>query len=276
MPDLSDLWAAFARLEAEIPDDYRSPVIQDRLAGLREPASARGRRGCTRNSRTVTAALSAAAAVAALTVMVTVMGDHADDRTPIGNHNATGQVPSLPASPPPSPVGTPPTSVITHPAPNGAMPATASDLIDYVQGGAPTAEVGYQQGSSQAGQPMRPRPGIAEFTTPSGNIVCGMMGAASTVSVTCLVIQHTYPTPPTPSSCHLNWVASSLSILSGEVSRGLCLGGEPFDPISTVLPYGSTLRHGSLACRSESAFLSCVDLATRHGFAVNRAEVRTY
>jgi hypothetical protein len=176
----------------------------------------------------------------------------------------------------PSDATTPPPQTSADADAPESMPVSASALGDYVQGGAALANTTYQQGASQSGQPMRPTAGITEFSTPSGNISCGMTGAADTVSLACDVSRHAYAAPPKPASCHLNWGAGWLSIDAEKVVQGLCLGGPPFDPVSSVLPYGSTLRHGSLACRSESAFLACADLTSGHGFAVNRTTLKTY
>jgi hypothetical protein len=156
------------------------------------------------------------------------------------------------------------------------MPVSASGLTNYVQGGAASSNGAFEQGASQSGQPLQPTPGITEFTTPSGNISCGMTGSAGSVSLACDVLQHAYAVPTKPASCQLNWGSGWLSLEVGKVVQGLCLGGPPFDPVSTVLPYGSTLRHGSLACRSDSAFLACADVTTGHGFAVNRTTLKTY
>lgn len=160
--------------------------------------------------------------------------------------------------------------------PGESMPASASALDTYVQAGTASANGRYQQGSAASGQPMQPTPGIVEFTTPSGNISCGMIGPAGTATLACEVLQHAYAAPPRPASCHLNWGSGWLSIETHTVVRGLCLGGPPFDPISSVLPYGSTLRQGTVACRSESAFLACADVNSGHGFAVNRTTLDTY
>jgi hypothetical protein len=43
-----------------------------------------------------------------------------------------------------------------------------------------------------------------------------------------------------------------------------------------VLPYGSTISNGSVACRSESAFLACAHLSSGNGFAIARAIFHTY
>jgi hypothetical protein len=115
-----------------------------------------------------------------------------------------------------------------------------------------------------------------QFTTPSGNITCGMAGPATTASVSCLVAEASYPTPDKPAECRLNWAATALSIAAGRAHRGLCLGGAPFPPVSTVLQYGSRLRYGPLACRSDAAYLACADVDTGHGFEVSRTVAKTY
>jgi hypothetical protein len=176
----------------------------------------------------------------------------------------------------PSHPTTPPRRPGSSADPGESMPGTASSLATFVQAGAAAAKSTYEQGSAERGQPMHPTPGIVEFTTPSGNVSCGIIGSASTASLACEVLQHAYAAAPRPASCRLNWGSGWLSIETHKVVRGLCLGGPPFDPISSVLPYGATLQQGTLTCRSESAFLACADVSTGHGFAVNRTTLKTY
>ena len=293
MPDLNDLRAAFALLEQQIPDDYRSPVIQERLAGLQDPVGApvivlgpgrgraRGRRLAA--AVAVAAAVVAPLAVVALVIALATLGGGRDKQGQVGHEPTTSRQPSS-ATQSPSTAPTQRSSV--NPGVGAGMPADSSALISYVQGGTPVRETGYQRGASQQGQPMQATPGVTEFSTPSGNIACGMFGATGATGATggaagagevaCTVARFSFSTPPKPASCQMNWGASWLSIQSGQVVRGLCLGGPPFAPISTVLPYGSTIAHGSLTCRSESAFLACADTSSGHGFAVDRATARIY
>jgi hypothetical protein len=288
MPDLADLRDAFDHLARQIPDRYHSPLLEDRMTELlqrpggHQPLSAPHRPAPANRPRSIGAALLAAAVVAALAVTVVLV------RGPAGSPAPVGTQPTAASSAPPvsgsatSAQPTPSTDSSSGPAPVATMPVSATALVAFVEGGSPAAIDDYQQGATASGQPMRPTAGIIEFTTPSGNIACGLDtavpggGAASALSLACVVTSFAGATPPKPSSCTLNWAPSWFSIENGRVTRGLCLGGPPFDPISPALPYGSTLRSGELACRSDAGFLACVDLTTRHGFAVNRTTATTY
>ena len=63
---------------------------------------------------------------------------------------------------------------------------------------------------------------------------------------------------------------------SARLKKASIVGGAPFPPVSTVLQYGSTLRYGPLACRSDAAYLACADVDTGHGFEVSRTVAKTY
>lgn len=41
--------------------------------------------------------------------------------------------------------------------------------------------------------------------------------------------------------------------------------------LHAVLPYGWTLRKGSLSCTSKTTGVTCTDLTTKHGFRLSRA-----
>ena len=159
-------------------------------------------------------------------------------------------------------------------ATSATVPSDANALVAYVHGGRVVAAAGYEVGAAGSGEPMQPTAGEAEFTTPSGNISCGL--ALEGVGVMCSVSSYTYPTPSRPASCHLNYAAGWISLDPSGVSRGLCLGGPPFPPVSHTLAYGSTLASGRVACRSEAAFLACADTRSGHGFVVSRSELHTY
>jgi hypothetical protein len=187
---------------------------------------------------------------------------------------------TTPAATTPTPTQTsaahPVNATSTEPAAIGGPAAPrAAALVRYVRAGRPVAVAGYQRGTYASGQPMRATPGIAEFTTPSGNIACGIVGPGSIAQVSCSVARFSYPTPAKPATCHLNYAPGWVSLDSRGVTRAQCLGGPPFAPVSRTLPYGTTLRQGSFACRSGSAYLACVDLRTGHGFTVNRTTLRT-
>ena len=68
----------------------------------------------------------------------------------------------------------------------------------------------------------------------------------------------------------MDWTAY-FSLGDPGVKLGLCLGGEEVTYSSRVLPYGDAIQALGIGCYSSSAALTCLDLATGHGFTVNRA-----
>ena len=151
-------------------------------------------------------------------------------------------------------------------------PPTPAQFLAYMRGGRHISAKGYRRAASRPGQRMRATPGVIEFRTPSRNISCGL----TSTRVLCDVTRYSFPTPARPRTCQLNYGPSWVDLGAKRVTRGLCLSGPPFPPISRVLPYGSRLRAGAFACRSEPEFLACADLRTGRGFAVNRTTLRVY
>jgi hypothetical protein len=175
-----------------------------------------------------------------------------------------------------SPPGAINSAANASPQARSALPAWPESLISYVRAGIATPAGRYEQGAAQPGAPMRPTPQETLFTTPSGNIACGLTGAARDVTVECEVRHYSFAAPRRPSTCNLEWGAGWIGIADGSTTQGLCLGGPPFPPVSRTLPYGSTITRGTLGCRSEPGFLACADLSDGHGFAVDRSAVRVY
>lgn len=277
MPDLNDLHDAFARLEQEIPEHYRSLVIADRVAQLLDETD-RPTRTPRRWSGAGTALLAAAAVLAIAVAAVTFI-HRGNGHAPIGHQPTSGHSsqPSPSVSPNTS-SSTAPTQHSTAPTGKATMPTSRSALIAYIRGGKSVTLSEYQQGEPGPNQALRPTPGAAEFNTPSGNLNCTLLDSSyyGTPSVTCEAQQSSFYIPPKPASCQMDWAGYFGVIAGGQVTVGACVGGPPFGPTTIVLPYGSTLEQGGIACRSESGFLACADMTTGHGFAVNRDTLKTY
>ena len=274
MPDVKDLHEAFASLEREIPDHYRSPVIADRMAGLLDRSGQHGRR----RSATIATSLLAAAAVAALAVGITSLS-HRSTRSPgIGHQPTTSHSVSVP--PPPQHTSANPSPSTHTSVTKDGVPTSRAALIAYVRGGHTVTLSAYQQAEPGPGQPMRPFPGLAEFNTPSGNITCtisdDVIKNPTSAAMSCLAQQGPV-IPPKPASCQMDWAGYfGFSTRGGGVTIGACVGGPSFGPTTQVLAYGSSIQQTGIRCRSESGFLACADLNTGHGFAVNRDMIKTY
>ena len=157
------------------------------------------------------------------------------------------------------------TTATSTPSPTPpAEPQTPADLLAYIQAGSPVSLAAY------GGSP------IASFSTPSGNISCGVFGPSSAAAV-CFIDENSWPSV-TAQMCndHGDWTDRFLSTSSGGVRRGACMSQQPFPMPGNVLPYGSTISNGSVACRSESAFLACAHPASGNGFVIARAVFHTY
>jgi hypothetical protein len=157
------------------------------------------------------------------------------------------------------------TTPISTPSPTApAEPQTAADLITYIQAGSPVNAATY----TSVGQ--------ASFSTPSGNITCGLWTEA-TGTVVCFIDENSWPSVAAQAcNDHGDWTDQSIVAFSQGVRRGGCYSEAPYPMPGNVLPYGSTISNGSAACRSESWFIACADLVTKNGFVISRAILHQY
>jgi len=171
------------------------------------------------------------------------------------------------------PTGDPSTSggtsgVVTAPptseAPTVSVPTTSADLIAYIQNGTERSPDNY---ADEYG-------GMVSFSTPSGNISCGF--AITDTWVMCWVDKNSWPTIAAKTCEDGDWNANWVTAAKGGVKRGACLSEQPFPMPGEVLPYGSFLSIGQIACRSEATFLACANLPTGNGFVVSKATLQTY
>jgi hypothetical protein len=96
-------------------------------------------------------------------------------------------------------------------------------------------------------------------------------------AVLCFINENSWPSVPAQICNDFGgWTDRSLTTSSNGVRRGDCFSEQPFPAPGNVLPYGSTISNGSVACRSESVFLACAHLASGNGFVIARAIFHTY
>ena len=117
---------------------------------------------------------------------------------------------------------------------------------------------------------------LTAFHTPSGNIHClGIMGAEGAF-VDCELIERDNPVPllARPADCDLDW-GQRFTISEAGPAAMACHGDTVRDPNGAVLPYGASLRFGSIACASSERGLECRN-ASGHGFFLSRARQALY
>jgi hypothetical protein len=105
------------------------------------------------------------------------------------------------------------------------------------------------------------------FSSPSGNILCGMGADEGGEWARCDIREKDWASPPQPADCPLDW---GHSITTGpEGARFACVGDAVGDP-ANPLPYGRSLQLGRLECRSERSGMTCEHLDTGRGFTLAR------
>ncbi len=111
----------------------------------------------------------------------------------------------------------------------------------------------------------------ASFQSPSNNISCimGDLAGNGALSAECEIQHHTYPAPATPASCSLDY-GDRFVVGGGKASLG-CHGDTLADPDAAVLPYGTSITYGSMACTSSTSGMWCGNQGTGHYFKIASA-----
>lgn len=106
---------------------------------------------------------------------------------------------------------------------------------------------------------------LTQVRSPTGNITCDL----ADVSVGCSVVQRSYGAQDCPDP------AAPFSVTVGDVDGPTLACGQAFGApgteTATALDYGAVAAHGEVACRSESAGMTCWNQRTGHGFTLSRS-----
>ncbi len=158
----------------------------------------------------------------------------------------------------PATTGPPATTV----APTAPQPATTTPPTSPPPQATAAPRAGPEYFSNEYGS------SIAAFTSPSGNISCGILDG----NAGCLVFDNSWDVPPPDEYCDATW-GGSVEVENGP-GRLTCVGGLLAD--GPALPYGYEIEHGPILCRSDETGVTCDNLTTGHGFKVNRASFNLY
>ena len=113
------------------------------------------------------------------------------------------------------------------------------------------------------------------FKSPSGNILCSMVGV-ETFGVRCDMLELTQSYVARPPGCEFEWghaFGVGVESIKGEV---ICVNDAPDISRSTpVLPYNARLDYGGITCISEEAGVTCNNEAG-HGFTLSMARQQVY
>ena len=109
------------------------------------------------------------------------------------------------------------------------------------------------------------------FQSPSGNIGCVIVKDGAR----CDIREHTWPTPPRPPSCDVDY-GGGVEVGRDGVGSYVCAGDTALDPSSDVLGYGDRISKGAVRCASKTKGMRCVNRDTRHGFFLSRDVVRLF
>lgn len=177
-----------------------------------------------------------------------------------------------------SPTTTPDSSRVT----GGGRPPTTGDRGDAATpGGTGTADTNAYRGyASTDGQPLTQDAGgyALYFTSPSKNIHCTMaFGTADQDGdATCFIGTKQWSGPPAPATCAANWADNYVAVSVAGVQAGRCLSDVPVPAVSTELPYGQSLSTGTVTCASAETGVTCVHLASGHGFTLSRGALTPF
>jgi hypothetical protein len=108
------------------------------------------------------------------------------------------------------------------------------------------------------------------FHSPSGNIGC----ALSKGGVRCDIREHSWPTPPKPADCDVDY-GGGVAVGRHGPAGYVCAGDTVLNAGGT-LEYGDRISAGSIRCASKTKGMRCVNLDTGDGFFLSRAVVHLF
>jgi hypothetical protein len=113
---------------------------------------------------------------------------------------------------------------------------------------------------------------LKQFQSPSHNIGCVMAAKA----VRCDIRNHSWPTPPKPPSCDVDYGQGVAIGTRNRPGSYVCAGDTVLDPSARVLAYGDRISNHRFRCASKSKGMRCVNKKTKHGFFLSAQDVRLF
>jgi hypothetical protein len=113
---------------------------------------------------------------------------------------------------------------------------------------------------------------IKHFQSPSHNIGCVIVNGKS---VRCDIQSKTWPTPPKPADCDVDYGQGVAVGTHGDADY-VCAGDTTLDSSAPVLGYGDRITQGLIRCSSKTKGMRCVNLETKDGFFLSRDVVHLF
>lgn len=113
--------------------------------------------------------------------------------------------------------------------------------------------------------------GYTGFSSPSGNIECGI--APDDGYVRCDILERDWEPPPPPEDCELDY-GSGLYV--DDSGAGVVCAGDAVGASELVLEYGERLQGGPVLCESAETGMTCTHTETQQGFTLARADYELF
>ena len=91
----------------------------------------------------------------------------------------------------------------------------------------------------------------------------------------CDIQQHSWPTPPTPPTCDVDY-GNGVQVGKHGSGSYVCAGDSVFSPGNPVLGYGDKITKKRFRCKSKPNGVRCVNRRNDHGFFLSREDARLF
>ena len=126
--------------------------------------------------------------------------------------------------------------------------------------------------ASASGSPFQ----VRTFHSPDGNIGCAMIFGkeARGGEARCDIDEHTWPTPPTPKSCELDYGQGL--VVGPHRKAGFVCAGDTVLHQGRVLAVGHAAKLGPYKCKVLPGAVRCVNRDSGHGFVLSRSAAKRF
>ena len=110
------------------------------------------------------------------------------------------------------------------------------------------------------------------FHSPSENVYCIIFRFRGRATGRCDIMQRSWPAPPRPRSCHLDY-GNGAEVGPHGKGHYTCAGDTILGQGNRVVRYGHSIKLGAIKCTSRRTGITCRNIKTDHGFTISREAV---